>query len=231
MQVITPGKLLTIGAMCLGLGAGLGILAIANGYPALRRMLASNEVQVPNHEQYVDLTSIYREFPVQADVVMVGDSITWMGDWHSIFPDIDLANRGVGFDNTAGLLARIDAINAIGAQVVFLMIGTNDFLTTTDAARTIDNYGKILSELSAQRIVVQSTLFAGPRLERRNRLIAQLNDAAATLCQAMANCTYVDVNQHLAPRGVLEPEYTFDDLHLNGPAYRVWSEVIRPLMP
>ena len=40
-------------------------------------------------------------------VVFLGDSIVQGGQWHDIFPDLRIANRGIGGDTTSDLLIEL----------------------------------------------------------------------------------------------------------------------------
>ncbi len=51
-----------------------------------------------------------------------------------------------------------------------------------------------------------------------NASIADLDRRLAMFC-ATGNCTFLDVNAAIAPRGTLPPEATIDGLHLTGVAY------------
>lgn len=57
---------------------------------------------------------------------MVGDSITQAGMWEDMFPDIRIANRGIGSDRTDDVLRRINPILSVGAHRAFIMLGVND---------------------------------------------------------------------------------------------------------
>ena len=39
--------------------------------------------------------------------------------------------------------------------------------------------------------------------------------------------TFINLNPIFAPQKVLKKEFTSDDLHLNGTAYKLWTEQIR----
>ena len=39
--------------------------------------------------------------------------------------------------------------------------------------------------------------------------------------------TFINLNPILAPQKVLKKEFTSDDLHLNGTAYKLWTEQIK----
>ncbi len=38
---------------------------------------------------------------------------------------------------------------------------------------------------------------------------------------------FINLNPIFAPQKVLKKEFTFDDLHLNGTAYKLWAQHIR----
>src|SRR5690242_16816098 len=52
----------------------------------------------------------FRQTVGDADVVMLGDSITEGVDWHELFRDQRLLNRGIGGDTSAGVLNRLDEV-------------------------------------------------------------------------------------------------------------------------
>ena len=41
------------------------------------------------------------------------------------------------------------------------------------------------------------------------------------------NLTFIDLNKILAPNKTLKNEYSNDDLHLNGKAYKLWTQEIK----
>src|SRR3954451_1058356 len=52
----------------------------------------------------------FRQTVGDADVVMLGDSITEGIDWHELFPHVRILNRGIGGDTSAGVLNRLDEV-------------------------------------------------------------------------------------------------------------------------
>ena len=39
--------------------------------------------------------------------------------------------------------------------------------------------------------------------------------------------TFINLNPIFAPNKILKKEFTFDDLHLNGSAYKLWAQEIK----
>ncbi|TCK28184.1 lysophospholipase L1-like esterase [Ancylobacter aquaticus] len=209
-------------------GAASGAIAYRAG---LHRYLAPSSAAsvTPTNERYAHRTSLFREFPAEAGIVMVGDSLTEMGDWQSIFPGASIANRGIGYDTTAGALARVDTVTSTGAAKAFLMLGTNDFMMGSDVEATFARYSALIEKMRpSMQIYVQSTLYVGGGWRsERNPLIADLNARLRAKCEAGA-CTFVDLNASIAPDGVLPARCSIDGVHLNGACYRLWADAIRP---
>ena len=87
-----------------------------------------NDIQsVGNDERNKEYRiSIFEEFSPEVDIVFAGDSITQAGEWTDFFPNLKIANRGVGSDTTHDLLRRLDSIISVNPKNVFVMIGIND---------------------------------------------------------------------------------------------------------
>ena len=175
--------------------------------------------------------SFFEEFVTKADVVMIGDSITREALWNEVFPDVRIANRGVGRDKADDILKRLDSIFAVEPKKAFLMVGINDIYSGYDVGEIVENYNNVIMRLQNRGIVVyiQSTLecsksTCGKRLSKVRELNEELRKYAST-----NNVEYIDINNGLSSEtdGLL-PEYTYDGIHLNGKGYLVWSRAIRP---
>ena len=105
-------------------------------------------------------TSFFEAFARQADVVMIGDSLTDAAEWREMFPDRIIVNRGIDSDTTDGVLARLDSVLSLKPQEAFIMIGVNDFAAGRDVAGVFADYRAIVSRLeqSGAKVFVQSTL-------------------------------------------------------------------------
>src|SRR5215472_945491 len=82
-------------------------------------------------------------------VVFLGDSITQ--GWHSLanaFPNIKVANRGIGGDTTRGVLYRLQAdVLDLDPKAIVLLIGTNDVGNGAKPEDVADNIETILQEI------------------------------------------------------------------------------------
>nr|CAC9119752.1 GDSL-like Lipase/Acylhydrolase [Citrobacter werkmanii] len=134
-------------------------------------------VQIKRTPLYLQLKLQYETFPGSYDIVMLGDSITERGHWQDMFPDVRIGNRGIGGDDTNGILERIATIKATGAKQVFLMVGTNDISHHTNPHIIVSNIIKIANKLEANKItpIIQSILLAGENRRAKNKIIKYTN--------------------------------------------------------
>lgn len=67
-----------------------------------------------------------RQMNVRADIVFFGDSLTYYGDFASVFPDKVVCNLGLRGDTIQGMIGRVEQIKMLKPKQVFLMAGIND---------------------------------------------------------------------------------------------------------
>lgn len=226
---------MTVRSLALALAATATLLACLCAATAS----AAEPAAAPQRSSYWrERTSFFRSLGRPAEIVMIGDSLTDAAEWAEMFPDQDIANRGIDSDTTDGVLARIDDIVAARPRQAFVMIGINDF---ADGRRDVDavfaNYRAIVSRLrqAGVRVVVQSTLpcneakAAWKSCASINGKIARLNARLSSL--ASTGVVFIDLRPLLAPDGNLKSDLTYDGVHLNGDGYRLWKQAIAASMP
>ncbi len=174
------------------------------------------------------LYGIYRT--THADVVMLGNSITFGANWNELLDRPGVINRGIVGDNTEGYLARIGDVTRLHPKVCFVMGGVNDLFADIPVEVVVRNYRRILDTLRQAGIVpvIQSTLHVSPkwrRSEEKNPEITQL-DARLRALAADAGVDYLDLDSRLSVNGVLRDEFTSDGVHLTAPAYAIWSRLV-----
>ena len=103
------------------------------------------------------------------------------------------------------------------------------------------NVAKIVERVKREspktKLYVQSVFPVNPKFNKfsghmnRQKDIAALN-AKIKAIAARHGVTYIDVYKSLVipSTDVMNPEYTNDGLHLNGPGYRAWARAIRNLV-
>jgi lysophospholipase L1-like esterase len=165
-------------------------------------------------------------------VVFLGDSITQGGLWHEWFAGAPVLNRGIDGETSADLLRRVDSA-VRDPLAVFLLIGTNDLTWGISLQRIVANVRALLAEIERRApgtpVVLQSVMPRTPRfrddLRLLNRAYRQLADSSGE------HVRYLDLWPALADdHGDLRAEFTEDRLHLNGPGYAAWVDVLRPLV-
>jgi len=164
-------------------------------------------------------------------VIMLGDSITDEGEWHELLNSPLIQNRGISGDTTDGVLDRLDSINK-NIKKVFIMIGVNDIMWGRNVDLVFKNYVKIIDTLQKKKIKVyiQSTLYtAGNRAVKFNKKIEDLNSRLIKFAREK-KINFIDLNADLSENRILKKEFTFDDLHINGSAYKIWAEKIKPYL-
>ena len=165
-------------------------------------------------------------------ILFLGDSITDFGMWHEWFSGVPTVNRGIGGETTEQVLDRIDiVINA--PLAVFLLIGTNDISGAIATSDIVGNLRAIVKAIQSRApgapIFVQSIM---PRTLKYREEISHLNRLYREVAaEAGASVTYVDLWPALAtPAGAMHPDLTEDNVHLNGEGYRVWVDLLRPII-
>ena len=160
--------------------------------------------------------------------IMLGDSITDEAQWDELLNSDTIQNRGISGDTTDGV---IDRLNPIGKNIekVFIMIGVNDIMRGKPVDEVYLNYLKIIQFFKEKniKIHIQSTLYIGesrkadfnPKIEELNKRLEKYTSEN--------QITFINLNPIFAPNKILKKEFTFDDLHLNGSAYKLWSQEIK----
>jgi len=197
----------------------------------LKAVALQSEIQQRGHSmsRYIMTSDNHRHFSPNADLVMFGDSITEWAPWADIFRDVSMVNRGLAGDTTLGMLRRIDTTLNVKPKLVCFMAGINDLAQGYDVEHIYQNYIDMLKVWQENdiRILVQSTLYVGSKLQGLNPLVELLNSKISEYC-SQQGIAFLDVNSVLSPNQLLSNEYSCDDLHLNAKAYQIWAEVLQP---
>jgi lysophospholipase L1-like esterase len=178
----------------------------------------------------IQLGAADKAFTANADIVMVGDSLTQFGRWNEVFPGVSVANRGIAGDTVAGLLKRIEIIRAVRAEQTFLMIGINDLIAGRAVSAIAKDYeAAVIALKPGTRLSIQSTLPCSSFRCDRWMLgqVAQLNTRLRAIA-ARHHVGFIDVAGELAPDGSLPEAATADGVHLSAKGYRKWQALLAP---
>ena len=168
--------------------------------------------------------------PKDIRIVMLGDSITYKVDWNELLSRTDVANRGIGNDNTKGFINRLSDIYVLNPETCFIMGGINDFIRGVSANKVFINYTKILKDLQNNGItpIIQSTLYVSETISNWS-IINKKVDELNKMLREYANkedVIFIDVNKELSTGGALDSIYTYDGVHLLGSGYVKWRDLI-----
>ena len=76
-------------------------------------------------------TNSLRQMNAKADIVFFGESLTYYGDFSSVFPEKVVCNLGLRGDTIQGLINRVEQVKLLEPKVVYLMAGIDDVGTMT----------------------------------------------------------------------------------------------------
>lgn len=181
--------------------------------------------------------SLFRSLPVPEEkcVIMLGDSITEGGLWSELFPEFSVYNRGISGDRIEDILDRLDEVKAKSPCKIFLQIGRNDMgnRENIDVAQYWPLYEKLIKEikkaLPSTDLYVQSVFPVGRQVEycdQFNTAAGQINNLLEAGAERYGYF-YIDVASRLADgEGYLNPEYSYDGVHLLSDGYFRWATVL-----
>lgn len=172
-------------------------------------------------------------------IVMFGNSITNGCEWHELFSDPRVLNRGISSDTVDGLLRRLDAVVDGRPAKIFLLIGVNDVshdLTADSIASSIMNLvSEIRRRTPSTRLYVQSLLPFNyvdfgrySRLKDKEQVVRDINALLRPASEAVG-AVFIDLYPSFVDdRGNLRADWTNDGLHLTGPGYVAWRSILAP---
>lgn len=191
------------------------------------------------HNDYYDTRrAAYDEEGIpEGSVVFLGNSITEQGWWNMLFRT-RVVNRGIGGDNTFGMLDRLPDILAAHPTKIFLMAGVNDITGGQSVDTIAGNIARMADLVREQapgcELYIQSVLpvstkrLAYAYIKGHNPVIVRLNERLAELCAEREHCTFVNIAPLLADAdGELRTELTKDGIHLYPEAYVIWTDYIK----
>jgi predicted alpha-1,2-mannosidase len=166
------------------------------------------------------------------EIIFLGNSISDSAEWAELFQNPNIKNRGIGGDDTDGVLDRLTEVTESNPDKVFIMIGTNDLAYGKSVEYVIENHKKIVTQIKKNspktKIFIQSILPVDEVLHptRPNASIKKINNALKEISDN-ENLTYIDLASVFDDEnGKLDKKYSIDGLHINGLGYQKWMEII-----
>jgi len=179
------------------------------------------------------------------DVVMIGDSITYGGDWNILLNNEKVVNLGINGDSTDGVLNRLGDVFLLEPKTCFIMIGINDFQGNRSVEDVMINYRKIVTEIKNHeiRVIIQSVLHLGEKYyinhiggkdkndwKKINEKVSKLNEKLEEMASEL-DMEFININNGLSANNVLLEKYGDESgIHLSILGYKKWAEMINPII-
>lgn len=179
----------------------------------------------------------------QADIVMLGNSLTHGAAWNELLGRSNVVERGIPGDVLYGFEARINSIYKLNPKIVFIMGGLNDIYNWTPVEDIFAVYLRILSGLKSKNItpVIQSTTYTTKTYGKdwggtteinsgRNREVDKLNNLLSEYAK-INNIDYINLNTLTSDKdGFLRQELTYDGIHFKSEAFRIWAREVEKIL-
>lgn len=190
-------------------------------------------------ELYYQRASLFDALGVDStSIVMLGNSLTHGCEWHELFDNHKVLNRGINGDIAEGINLRLDGILRGKPAKIFLLCGVNDVshnLSADSISQATEMIiQRIVEESPETQVYLQSLLPINNSFNRYKRLAGkeQVIRDINKLNQAMARrygITWIDLYDSFADEnGNLRSDLTNDGLHLLAPGYIIWKEILLP---
>ena len=96
------------------------------------------------------------------EIIFLGNSITDNCEWAELFGNPRVKNRGIGGDDTDGVLERLNEVTTSDPSKIFILIGTNDLAYGKTATHVLENIvimlDRIKSDSPETKVYLQSIL-------------------------------------------------------------------------
>lgn len=180
-------------------------------------------------------TNSLRQMNAKADIVFFGDSLTYYGDFASVFPNKVVCNLGLRGDTIQGMIDRVEQVRLLQPNQVFLMAGIND-VANCSVESFRKQYETLVLKLKEQlpdaMIVIQSMLPVNDKvfpiscnneqIEIRNKIIAEIVKSLSF--------KYIDLYSIYIKDGVLANLDTIDGIHIKCESYYKWFQELRRVL-
>lgn len=190
-------------------------------------------------EFYYQRESLFNVLPVDStNIVMLGNSLTNGAEWHELFNNPKVINRGITGDTAQGIKDRLKPITDGKPAKIFLLTGANDIShhLTADSIATaiVDLVQTIRQQTPDTKLYVQSILPINNSFGRyknmidKEAVVLEINELLKPRIEEMG-VTWINVFPIFVDNdGNLRKDYTNDGLHVLGNAYLAWRDFLLP---
>lgn len=212
---------------------------IATALLALTAWTMTSGEKYQYNEYYYQRASLFDILPVgNEDIVFVGNSLTNGGEWHELLNNCHVKNRGIVSDVIQGVADRMGSVTKGEPKKIFIMGGVNDIshhISADSIAIAMENLLVSIQKATPKtKIYLQSLLPINndfgryKNLKGKEQVFLDTNMLLEKVAKKLG-ITWVNLYPHfIDSEGKLKREFTNDGLHLMGPGYAVWRDVIKP---
>ncbi len=184
-------------------------------------------------EIYATRVDLYRSFKhSKKDIVFLGNSITFWGEWAEMLNNKHIKNRGIPGDHTFGVLERLDEVIDGKPAKVFILIGINDIARNFPDSVILQNFEKMIFRIRTgspqTKIYLQTILPTNgfynklPAYYGKEVIIKKVNDGLKQMSVTYAT-GLIDLNSLFSDStGHLFKELSYDGVHLIKAGYDKW---------
>lgn len=177
-------------------------------------------------------TNSLRQMNAKADIVFFGDSLTYYGDFSSVFPDKVVCNLGMRGDTIQGMIKRLEQLSLLEPEKVYLMAGINDVANCKpEIFKSL--YETLVCRLKRvvpiSEIVIQSILPVNNKdytISCNNIEILKCNRLISSIASKYG-LDYIDLHSLYFENDLLPSKFTVDGMHLKIEAYSIWLDKIK----
>ena len=204
-----------------------GLILMSVGFAAACFGQSGSDTLYRMNRNYAIQTQLYDLYRTEkADVVMLGNSITFGVNWNELMGRTAIVNRGIGSDITYGFLQRMEYVYKLHPKMCCVMGGINDIYVEISVERIFENYITIIEGLRKHSIipVIQSTLLVSPKWKKsveRNREVEKLDSLLADYADKNS-IEFLNLNAVMSKDHQLRDELTTDGVHLTAMGYALW---------
>ncbi len=217
----------------------LWILLSFFGFLSINAQEATGPEHYDYNVFYYQRATLFDELPIDStDIVMLGNSLTNGCEWHELLGLPNVKNRGISSDVIQGVADRMEPIINGQPAKIFLLTGVNDVSHNLGVDSIANAYGRLIDMIREQmphtKLYVESMLPINisyglyKKMADKEQQIRDINARLAAMADEKG-FIWIDLYPHFVDaEGHMRKEFTNDGLHLLGPGYIQWRDVIMP---
>lgn len=177
-------------------------------------------------------TNSLRQMNVKADIVFFGNSLTFYGDFSSVFPDKVVCNLGLRGDTLQGMIDRVEQVRLLNPKVMYVMAGINDVANNSIGCFSCLFERLLLALKDAtpnSALIVQNLLPVNNNaftISYDNYQIIECNKRIKRLVDKYS-FRLIDLYHLYQVNESLLQDFTYDGIHLTESYYEKWYRILK----